>query len=89
MKTFIDWLKANDEYQQGERLRLIILIPVLLIGLLICSDGRAEDIKCATVTVIETGGKMLSCVDIETSEYIDCTQKENAKKCHLTVLENY
>ena len=85
MKTFINWVKAEDEYQQGERLRLILLLIILPIALLVCSDGRAEDIKCATVTVIETGGKMLSCVDIETCEYIDCTQKENAKKCHLTV----
>ena len=60
-----------------------------IVGLLICSDGRAEDIKCATVTAIETGEAILSCFDIETEEYVDCTQKQNAKKCHLEVLENY
>lgn len=79
----------SNEVRLSGRFGIVITIIVCCVGLLICSDGRAEDIKCATVTAIETGEAILSCFDIETEEYVDCTQKQNAKKCHLEVLENY
>lgn len=81
--------KNSNEVRLSGRFGVFVIIVSCCIGLLICSDGRAEDIKCASVTIIETGEKKLDCVDIETRKDIDCNKKENAKRCHLEILENY
>ena len=81
--------KNSNEVRLSGRFGAFVIIVSCCIGLLICSDGRAEDIKCASVTIIETGERKLDCVDIETQEDIDCSKKENSKRCYLEVLENY
>ena len=81
--------KNSNEVRLSGRFGAFVIIVSCCIGLLICSDGRAEDIKCASVTIIETGETKLDCVDIETQEDFDCRKKENTKRSNLKVLENY
>ena len=81
--------KNSNEVRLSGRFGAFVIIVSCCIGLLICSDGRAEDIKCASVTIIKTGETKRDCVDIETREDIDCGKKENSKRCHLEVLEDY
>jgi len=36
------WLRGKDEYEQGERIRNVLICIICIVGLLICSDGKAS-----------------------------------------------
>ena len=88
---FVHWViteKNNNEVRLSGRFGIVITIITCCVGLLVCSDGRANEIACASV-LDEEYTYQQKCIDIETLEEVDCSKKENAKICHLEILEIY
>lgn len=67
MNKIKKWFIADNQYQQGERLRNVILAPAVIFGLFLTpllktSDGRASDFACANVE------NKTQCIDTQTKK---------------------
>jgi hypothetical protein len=67
MQKIKKWFIADNQYQQGERLRNVILVPAVIFGLFLTpllktSDGRASDFACANVE------NKTQCFDLKTKK---------------------
>ena len=67
------WLRGKDEYEQGERIRNVLICIICIVGLLICSDGKANidtswDYKRYELKISEDGE--IHCINPNTNKRV-------------------